>query len=237
MRSDGKWFLTRFKQTIYRYRMISSGDRVVVGLSGGRDSGGLLHLLRWFQRISPLSFDLQAVYVDLGWEMDLSPLKEFTDSLHIPLKVERTAIAPLVFERRKEKNPCSLCANLRRGALHRAAQKMGARKVALGHHLDDAIETFFLNLIYTGQMGTFKPTTFLDRTRITAIRPMIQIPGETIAALARREQLPVLANPCPVSGHTCRQEMKNLVEELSCRYPDLRQKMRVALTNSSFWAE
>lgn len=236
-RSDGKWFLTRFKQTVYHYQMISSGDRVVVGLSGGRDSSVLLHLLHWFQRVSPLSFSLQAVYVDLGWDMDLSPLKEFAGSLHIPLQVERTAIAPLVFERRKEKNPCSLCANLRRGALNQAAQRLGAGKVALGHHLDDAIETFFLNLIYTGQMGTFKPTTFLDRTGITTIRPLIQIPGETIAALARREQLPELTNPCPVSGHTCRQEMKDLVKELSCRYPDLRQKIRAALAGSCFWVE
>lgn len=236
-RSDGKWFLTRFKQTIYRYRMISRGDSVAVGLSGGQDSSVLLYLLNWFRRISPVSFNLCAVYVDLGWDADLSPLQELASGLHIPLQVERTAIARIVFERRNEKNPCSLCANLRRGALNQAALNLGARKVALGHHLDDAIETFFLNLIYTGQMGTFKPSVFLDRTGITTIRPLIQLPGETVAALACRERLPVLTNPCPVSGHTCRQETKGLVEELSCRYPGFRYKFRAALINSSFWAE
>ncbi|HHX87179.1 MAG TPA: tRNA 2-thiocytidine biosynthesis protein TtcA, partial [Firmicutes bacterium] len=191
----------------------------------------------WFRRISPVSFNLSAVYVDLGWEVDLSPLRDLAAALHVPLHVERTAISRIVFEKRQEKNPCSLCAKLRRGALNQAALTLGARKVALGHHLDDAIETFFLNLIYTGQMGTFTPSVFLDRTAITTIRPLIQLPGDTVAALARRERLPVLKNPCPASEHTCRQEMKELVEELDRRYPGFRYKFRAALLNSSFWTE
>ncbi len=236
-RSDGKWFLTRFKKTIYRYKMISCGDSVIVGYSGGQDSSVLLYLLNWFRRVSPVPFNLQAVYIDLGRDTDLSPLYELTGALHVPLKIERTAIARIVFERRKEKNPCSLCANLRRGALNQAALGLGSRKVALGHHLDDAIETFFLNLIYTGRMGTFKPSVFLDRTGITTIRPLIQLPGETVAALARREQLPVLINPCPVSGHTCRREMKDLVAGISRRYSGFHNKFRTALSNSDLWQD
>lgn len=234
-RSDGKWFLTRVKQTIYRYRMIEAGDSVAVALSGGKDSGALIYILELFRRHAPFDFTLQAIYVDLGWPADLAPLHCYTEALHIPLFIENTAIARIVFERRQEKNPCALCANLRRGALHQAALRLGANKVALGHHLDDAIETFLLNLIYTGNFDTFKPQTFLDRTGLYLIRPLIQLPGQTLSALARRENIPVIENPCPASGKTKRQEMAELVEELSSRYPDLRQKFRGAFLDSPMW--
>lgn len=234
-RSDGKWFLTGVKKTIYCYQMIEAGDSVAVALSGGKDSGALLYILELFRRHAPFNFALQAIYVDLGWPADPAPLQRYAEKLLIPLFIEKTAIARIVFERRQEKNPCALCANLRRGALHQAALKLGAGKVALGHHLDDAIETFMLNLIYTGEFYTFKPITHLDRAGLHLIRPLIQIPGHTLAALARREDIPVIENPCPVNGKTKRQEMAALVSELSSRYPDLRQKFRSALLKSRSW--
>lgn len=228
-KSDAKWFLTRVKQTIYRYRLIEEGDHLVVGLSGGKDSAALLYILDQFRRRSPVNFTMEAVYVHMGWPVQLDLLKKFTAGLDVPFHVEETAISRIVFERRKEKNPCALCANLRRGSLNQAALRLGAGKVALGHHLDDAIETYFMNLIFTGQMNTFKPRTFLDRTDLHLVRPLIELPGQTLSALARREKFPVITNPCPVSGKTKRTEMSRLVEELASRYPDIREKFRTAL--------
>lgn len=235
-KSDGKWYLTKVKQTIYKFGMIQDGDTVVVGLSGGKDSAVLLHALVQFRRQAKIKFDLKAVFVDLGWPLDRAPLLALTSRYGVPLHIEETPIARIVFERRQEKNPCALCSNLRRGALNQAALQLEGNKVALGHHLDDAIETFLMNLIFTGQMGTFKPVTFLDRTGITQIRPLIQLPGRTVESLARREGLEILPNPCPASGATRRREMTDLVAKLCSRYPDLREKMRTAFL-ASFWKE
>lgn len=217
--------------------MISEGDRVAVGISGGKDSAALLYILHQFKRHAPFDFELQAVYVHLGWPIDLGPLARLTDKLGISFHVEETAIAKVVFERRQEKNPCALCANMRRGALHQAALALGCNKVALGHHIDDAIQTFMMNLIYTGLMGTFKPVTYLDRTDLHLIRPLILLPESTLASLVTREHLPLSENPCPISGSTKRAEMGELFDELSARYPDLRDKCRSALLNSFFWSK
>ncbi len=234
-RSDGKWFLTRVKRMIYQYKMVADGDRVAVGVSGGKDSAALLFIMKLFQRHSPVKFALLPAYVHLGWPVDLAPLESLAARFDLPLHVEETNIARIVFETRKEKNPCALCANMRRGALHQAALKLGCNKVALGHHLDDAIQTFMMNLIYTGQMDTFKPVTYLDRTDLHMIRPLITLPESVLDSLARRENLPLLKNPCPISGSTKRSEMNDLVEELSTRYPDLREKWRAALLTSPYW--
>ncbi|NLA27511.1 MAG: tRNA 2-thiocytidine biosynthesis protein TtcA [Firmicutes bacterium] len=215
--------------------MIEAGDSVAVALSGGKDSGALLYILELFRRHAPFDFALQAIYVDLGWPVDPVLMQRYTESLQIPLYIEKTAIARIVFERRQETNPCALCAKLRRGALHQAALGLGANKVALGHHLDDAIETFLLNLIYTGDFNTFKPRTHLDRVGLYLIRPLIQLPGQTLASLARRENIPIIDNPCPVNNQTKRQEMAELVSELSFRFPDLRQKIRSAFLRSPLW--
>ncbi len=215
--------------------MISDGDKVAVGLSGGKDSAALLYILSLFQRHSPINFSMQAIYVDLGWPVELAPLQNLAEKLGLKLHVEKTEIAKIVFERRQEKNPCALCANMRRGALNEAAVGLGCNKVALGHHLDDAIQTFMMNLIYTGQMGTFKPYTYLDRVNIHVIRPLIQLPESTLAALAQREKLPLIKNPCPISGTTKRKEMEKLLDEQVSRYPDLRDKWRSALMKSPYW--
>jgi tRNA 2-thiocytidine biosynthesis protein TtcA len=233
--SDGKWFLTRVKRTIYNYKMIAEGDRVAVGISGGKDSAALLYIMKLFQKHSPIKFELITIYVDLGWPSDPAALKDLTNSLGLELHVEKTVIAKVVFKRRQEKNPCALCANLRRGALHQAAKSLSCSRVALGHHLDDAIQTMMLNLIYTGHFDTFKPVTYLDRSDLYLIRPLIQLPESVLAALARRENLPLFKNPCPVSGKTKRSEMAALVDQLAGRYPDLREKCRSALIDSPFW--
>lgn len=233
--SDGKWYLTRVKRTIYAYRMIADGDRVAVGISGGKDSAALLYIMKLFQKHSPINFDLVAVYVDLGWPSDPAPLHELVEGLGLELHIEKTVIAKVVFEKRQEKNPCALCANLRRGALHQAAKSLGCSRVALGHHLDDAVQTMMLNLIYTGHFDTFKPVTYLNRSDLYLIRPLIQLPESVLAALTRRENLPLFKNPCPVSGKTKRSEMAGLLNELKGRYPDLLEKCRSALIDSPFW--
>ncbi len=234
-RSDSKWFLTRVKRTIYDFKMIEGSDRVAIGLSGGKDSSALLYILNLFRRHAPFDFVLQPIYVHLGWDVDLKPLHRLAGSMNTELHVEETAISRIVFDTRKEKNPCALCANMRHGALHQAAKKLDCNKVALGHHLDDAIQTFMLNLFYTGRMDTFKPVTYLDRADLYQVRPLIQLPESTLSSLARREELPVVKNPCPVSDKTKRAEMEGLVNELAERYPDLREKWRAALMNSPFW--
>ncbi|MFO7951620.1 MAG: ATP-binding protein [Bacillota bacterium] len=236
-RSDSKWFLTRVKRTIYDFKMINPGDRVAVGLSGGKDSAALLYILNIFKRHAPFDFELQAIYVHLGWEVDFTPLQELADSLNIAFHVEETAISRIIFESRREKNPCALCANMRHGALHQAALQLGCNKVALGHHLDDAISTFMLNLFYTGRMDTFKPLTYLDRAGLYQIRPLVQLPEKTLIALARRENFPIVKNPCSVSDKTKRTEMEELTDELAGRYPDLREKWRAALMNSPYWSK
>ncbi|NLC76679.1 MAG: tRNA 2-thiocytidine(32) synthetase TtcA [Clostridia bacterium] len=229
-----KWFLTKVKRAIRDYGMIQEGDRVAVGVSGGKDSTALLFILSLLQRQSHLNFDLQAITLDMGLGADMSPLVNYCQQLGIPLHIEPTRIGQIVFDVRQETNPCSLCAKLRRGALHQAALNLRCNKVALGHHLDDAIETLLMNIIFTGQLSSFAPTAYLDRTGLTLIRPLVYVPQETIVSLVRKETLPVIANPCPANGHTQRQKMKELVDRLAEEYPDIRHKFLTALQNIDF---
>ena len=233
-RSDGKWFLTAVKQTIYRYRMIEAGDSVAVAVSGGEDSGALLYILELFRRHAPFSFNLQAIFVDLGWPMEPAPLARYADELGIPFTIEETAIAPIVFERRREKNPCALCSKMRHGALHQAA-RAGRQQGRRGASSRRRHRDLLLNLIFSGTLGTFKPKTHLDRSGLYLIRPLIQLPGQTLSALARREKIPVIENPCPVSEQTRRREMGVLLDQLVARYPDLRQKFSSAFRESPYW--
>ncbi|WP_197082492.1 tRNA 2-thiocytidine biosynthesis TtcA family protein [Rubeoparvulum massiliense] len=236
---DRQQILTPLKQMIQQYQLIDDGDKIAVGLSGGKDSTSLLYLLTILQQQRFASFQLVPITLDLGFQgLELVPLRQFVEELGHSLEVVSTQIGSIVFETRQEKNPCSLCANMRRGTLYDAAQKAGCNKVALGHHLDDALETFMMNLFFNGKLGTFPPSTFLDRTNITLIRPMIAVEERMIKKLVRTKALPVIENPCPANKHTKREEMKKLVQQLSISYPDLRQQFLHGVQHvdgKSFW--
>ncbi|KUK82843.1 MAG: putative ATPase [Pelotomaculum thermopropionicum] len=228
-KSFRKQFLGAVKKAVTDFGMIEEGDRVAVGMSGGKDSTSLLHALYLVGRSAPVKFMLEAVFVDLGWPMDVPLLEEFCAARGISLHVVKTDIGEIVFKRRKGQNPCALCAHLRRGAFHGKALELGCGKVALGHQLDDALETFFMSLFYTGQLRTFSPSTFLDRSGLTMIRPLIYLTSEDVRTWAKRENLPVLSNPCPASGITKRDEARKLVAELTERYPELKARFLTAL--------
>ncbi len=234
-RNYGKWFLNTVKRTIIKYAMIKEGDNLALGVSGGKDSSALLYIMSLVQLHAPFPFSMQAVFVDMGWEMDIAPLRDLCLRLQIPFFVEKTHISRIVFEVRKEKNPCSLCAKLRRGALHKAAKNLGCNRVALGHHLDDALETFFLNLFYSGTMGTFKPHTYLDRRDLYLIRPLICLREKVIVSLVKKENLPSIENPCPVAGKTKRGEMGEIVDFIALRYPFLYERFLTSLEKSGIW--
>lgn len=223
------WALTRVKQAMVDYNMVKDGDRIAVALSGGKDSTTLLYALTHVLRVSPVKFTLHGIYVDLGWEAEVNSLREFCENLQIPFYYKPSAISKIVFAVRQEKNPCALCSNLRRGVLNSTALELGCNKVALGHHLDDAIETFFMSLFYTGQFRTFAPSTYLDRTGLTMIRPLVYLFQEHIWRLAKELNFPVIENPCPVSGLTKREEVKKVVGYLVGLFPDFKERFLNAI--------
>ena len=207
------------------YGMLQPGDRVAVGVSGGKDSLTLLVLLAALRKYHPSRFDLHAVTVDMGLAgMDFTQVEALCYRLEVPYTRVETQIAPIIFDYRQEKNPCSMCAKMRRGALHSALKERGLNKIALGHHYDDAVETFFLSLIFEGRLSCFQPVTWLDRTEITQIRPLLYCGESMIRHTAERLDLPVLENPCPANGNTKRQEIKELIYELNGRYPGLKAR-------------
>jgi tRNA 2-thiocytidine biosynthesis protein TtcA len=218
-------------QAIGNWQMISEGEKIAVGLSGGKDSNLLLHLLARFQRVAPINFHLFALHIDLGFPTDLTPLADFCRSLRIPLIVEKTKIGPIVFEQRQEKKPCSLCANMRRGALCTTARRLGIKKIALGHHLDDAIETLLMNMFYNGTIKSFLPVTYLDRTDITIIRPLVYLEEAAIGRAADRLNIPILSDGCPNAGRSKRQEIKDFIATAAEDNPRLRQNLLRSLHN------
>lgn len=237
--AERKRLFMPMKKTILQYKMIEEGDRVAVGLSGGKDSSTLLYLLTILQEQLPFSFELVSISLSLGFEdVDLSPLEQFVKQLGHELYIKETNISHIVFDKRQEKNPCSLCANLRRGILFEYAASLHCNKVAYGHHLDDGIETFFMNLFYGGKLGVFKPKTYLERSKITLIRPMLAIEEKTIIHFVQTKNIPVIHNPCPADKQTKREEMKELVKTLSTKYPDVRQKFMhgaMHIQEEDFW--
>lgn len=213
------------RRCVEDYAMISAGDAIGVGVSGGKDSLALLVLLAQLQKYHCAAFTLEAFTVDMGLGMDYSEIASLCEALSVPYTVIPTQIAPVIFDYRRESNPCSLCAKMRRGALDQALLAHGLNKLALGHHFDDAVETFLMSLIYEGRIGCFQPVTQLDRTGITQIRPMLYLHEKTIANFAASENLPVLRNRCPADKSTKREEIKALLYSLSAEYPDLRERI------------
>ncbi len=240
-KTDRKWFLTPVRKTISKYEQINDGDKIAVGLSGGKDSSALFYILTALKKEMPIKFDLVPITLTLGFDgMDINPLIDYVSQLGYELNVEETLIGKIVFDVRQEKNPCALCANLRRGALYQTAKQLGCNKVALGHHLDDAIETFFMNFIFNGQMSIFQPKSFLDRQKITLIRPMLALEENTIIKIVQSKNIPVVKNTCPANKKTKREEIKQLITNLSKSYPDIRYKFLHAVQNiklEKFWNE
>lgn len=219
-----KKILSLLRRCVEDYDMILDGDRVAVGVSGGKDSLILLASLARLSRFYPKKFTVEAFTVDMGIDgMDLSPIQSFCDELGVPCHIIPTQINKVIFETRKEKNPCALCAKMRKGSLHEAILAEGFHKVALGHHYDDAVETFFLSLFYEGRLSCFHPVTYLDRADVTQIRPLLYVSENMVKEATKRLDLPVVHNPCPADGNTKRQEVKDLIAELEERYPKLKE--------------
>lgn len=213
---DIQSLLSYVRRAVDDFDMIGEGECVAVGVSGGKDSLTLLCTLKALSRFHPKHFDVKAVLIDAGFDgADFSPVVRLCDELEVPLTVVPTDIKQIVFDYRKEKCPCSLCARMRRGAIHEAAKREGCTTIALGHHFDDAIETFFMNLINEGRLGCFKAKTFLDRQGVTVIRPLIYLPEKLISGFVRREGIEVCGRVCPEDGHTERERVKELIRSLS----------------------
>ena len=226
--------LSYLRRGITEYKMIDDGDKIAVGVSGGKDSLALLKLLSEYQKFSPERFELSAITVDLGFdgkEGDFSKIQAFCDQIGVKYHIERTQIGQIVFDERKEKSPCSLCSKMRKGALYEAAVKLGYNKVALGHHSDDLIETFLLSLFYEGRLSTFAPKSFLDRTGLTMIRPMIFIKETDVRTFTKNLDLPVYKSCCPANDTTKREFVTGVIKDISAQVPDIRKMVFTALTH------
>ena len=224
--NDMQNMMGRIRRCAEDYNMIAEGDKIAVGVSGGKDSLTLLYLLAALRRYYPAHYELQAVTIDMGLPgMDFSPVAALCEKLEVSYQIKKTEIGPIIFDYRHEKNPCSMCAKMRRGALNDVLLSLGCNKIALGHHFDDAVETFLMSLLYEGRIGCFEPVTYLSRTGITQIRPMLYVGEQAIAHFAERYELPVVHNVCPADKHTKRQEVKELIVTLQAQYPDLKSKV------------
>lgn len=212
------------------YNLIEDGDKIAVGLSGGKDSLALLTALKRYQSFIDKKFDLIAIAIDLsGGKNDYSAIKAYCDEINVEHHIIPSNVFEVVFDIRKEKNPCSLCANLRRGLLNSHAKELGCNKVALGHHKDDLIETFLMSLFFEGRLSTFKPKTYLSRVDITVIRPLIYCDESEIIKISNN--FPILYNNCPANKHTERENAKNILKNLDQIYPNAKEKIFNAIIN------
>ena len=218
--------LSHMRKAIEEYHMIEEGDKIAICLSGGKDSITMLNSFKALQRFYPKHFEIIAISIDPGFEFfDTNLLNEICNSLDIPLFIEKSNAKEIVFDIRKEKNPCSLCANLRRGIINSIAIRENCNKIALGHNQDDVLETFLLNLLYTGSINTFAPVSFMDRTKITLIRPLIYTPEKEIRSFVKRNNLQIMPKVCPMDGTSKREFMKELIFKLGKEIPMLRANL------------
>ena len=208
-----------------QYHLIADGDKIAVGISGGKDSLVLLQLMAALRQYHEAPFELEAITIDMGLGMDYSGVAALCEKLNVPYTIVQTEIAPIIFDHRKEKNPCSMCSKMRRGALNQAILEKGLHKLALGHHYDDAVETFMMSLLFECRISCFQPVTNLDRTGVIQIRPMLYIHEKTVDRFAERMELPVVQNRCPVDKATKREEIKQLIYDLGATYPDLKERI------------
>lgn len=216
------------RAAIDRYHMIEEGDRIAVGVSGGKDSLYLLDSLISISRYYPKRFTVMALTADPcfgGSPTDFSAVEDLCRSYEIPYIIKRTRLGTIIFDEQKEKNPCSLCARMRRGILHNLCRELGVNKLALGHHLDDAVQTFFMNLFYGGKLGCFSPVTYLSRKNIHMIRPLIFCEERDIQRVVQKKMLPVVKSLCPVDGVTARKEIDERIAVLKKDFPDIRAKV------------
>ena len=218
--------LSHMRKAIEEYKMIEEGDKIAVCLSGGKDSISMLHALKALQRFYPKKFELIAISIHPGFDFfDTEFLQKICDDLEIPLFIEKSNAKEIVFDIRKEKNPCSLCANLRRGIINSIAIRENCNKIALGHNQDDVLETFLLNLFYTGSIHTFSPISYMDRSQITLIRPLVYTPEKEIRSFIRRNDFEVMSKVCPMDGTSKREDMKQLIFTLTKNIPMLRANL------------
>ena len=218
--------LSYMRKAIEEYKMINEGDKIGICLSGGKDSITMLLGFKALQRFYPKKFDIIAISIDPGFKFfDTNFLNKICNNTNIPLYIEKSNAKEIVFDIRKEKNPCSLCANLRRGAINSIAIKEGCNKIALGHNQDDVLETFLLNLFYTGNIGTFAPTSYMDRSKITLIRPLVYTPEKDIRRFVKKNNIEIMNKVCPMDGISKREDMKNLIISLTKQIPMVRANL------------
>ena len=226
--------LSYTRKAVDEYEMIREGDHIAVGISGGKDSLTLLYALHGLKRFYPKKFELSAVTVDLGFGgFDLTPIEDLCAGMQIPYRIVHSDIYEILFNVRKESNPCSLCAKMRKGALNEAVKEMGCNKVAYAHHKDDIIETMLLSLIFEGRFYSFSPRTYLDRMDLTVIRPLMYVSEMEVIGFQNKYHLPVVKSKCPVDGYTKRQYAKELVKQLNTEHPGARERMFHAILSGN----
>lgn len=222
--------LSLVRKAVDDYKMIENGDKIAIGISGGKDSLTLLYALKNLQRFYPKKFDIIAITVDLGFEnLNLDKIKDLCKELEVEYIIKKTEIGKIVFEDRKESNPCSLCAKMRKGALNDAIKEAGCNKIAYAHHKDDVVDTMMMSLVFEGRFHTFSPVTFLDRTELTVIRPLMYMNEADVIGFIHKYNVPVVKSPCPADGHTKREYIKQLIRQINLEAPGVTERMFTAI--------
>ncbi len=221
------------RRAIHDYSMIQEGDKIAIGVSGGKDSLTLLVALKALSSFYPEKFEIKAITLTLGiGKADFSPVQDLCKNLGIDYTIEKTLIGKIVLEARNEKNPCSLCANMRRGALHNAAKRLDCNKVALGHSRDDVIETLMMSMFYEGRIHTFSPVTYLDRKDICVIRPLVYSEEKDIKGFIKSQGITIIPSPCPMTGKTCRKLVGDYLKEIQSDIPMVKDNIFSAIKRS-----